>query len=167
MITLEKIKDDYAKENNYKSWNEFIEYCCSSNLPHLIAKAEEEISSKLPLSNKKVDIINGLVQRELDFAQAKFPKFASAHEGYAVLLEEIQEMDEEMDIIRVINDVFWKKVKTNSDPSDTLHQMKLNVLNLIKEAIQVAAMIKRFENDVLNMQHKKLICNELAKDEEK
>lgn len=69
-----------------------------------------------------------MLQNEIDFAQLNFPAFNSAHEGYAVLLEEVDEL--------------WEHVKTN--------QKKRDISLMRKEAIQVAAMAMRFALDVCN-----------------
>jgi NTP pyrophosphatase (non-canonical NTP hydrolase) len=66
------------------------------------------------------------VAEELGRARSKFGKFASAHEGYAVLLEEVDEL--------------WEEVKKNQRVRD--------VGLMRKEAIQVAAMALRFASDV-------------------
>lgn len=66
------------------------------------------------------------VVAELEFARANWPAFNSAHEGYAVLLEEVDEL--------------WQHVKTNQKRRD-LEAMR-------KEAIQIAAMALRFVADV-------------------
>lgn len=65
------------------------------------------------------------VLTELSRARAKFPAFNSAHEGYAVLLEEVEELKAE---------VFWGKTSRNE--------------RMRSEAIQVAAMALRFIEDV-------------------
>lgn len=63
-----------------------------------------------------------IVMRELNDAQSKFPKFNSAHEGYAVILEELDEL--------------WKEVKKNN---------KIRSKSRLKdEAKQVSAMAMRF-----------------------
>ncbi|WP_256846853.1 hypothetical protein [Paenibacillus sp. Pae108] len=62
------------------------------------------------------------VVKELNKAMEKFPKFNSAHEGYAVLLEEVDEA--------------WDAIKRN----DLDHARK--------EMIQVAAMAIRFLHDL-------------------
>lgn len=63
---------------------------------------------------------------ELESAQANWPAFVNAHEGYAVLLEEVDEL--------------WAHVKTN--------QKRRDVVAMKKEAIQVAAMAIRFALEV-------------------
>jgi hypothetical protein len=63
------------------------------------------------------------VQEELLRATAEFGAFASTHEGYAVILEELDEL--------------WAEIK---DKKSTNKKMR-------KEAIQVAAMAIRFVVD--------------------
>ena len=59
-------------------------------------------------------------------ASIKWPAFNSAHEGYAVLLEEVDELKAHV----------W----TN--------QKKRDLVEMRKESIQVAAMAMRFVNDI-------------------
>jgi hypothetical protein len=67
--------------------------------------------------------ITDLVLSEVERAKAMFPNdFVNQHEGYAVLLEEVDEL--------------WQEVKKNQKNYDLLAQRK--------EAIQVAAMAIRF-----------------------
>jgi NTP pyrophosphatase (non-canonical NTP hydrolase) len=66
------------------------------------------------------------VDQELLKARAKWPRFNSAHEGYAVLREEVDEL--------------WDMVKVNQSRRD-LEKMQ-------REAIQVAAMAQRFAMEV-------------------
>ena len=62
------------------------------------------------------------VKEEYIKATSKFEPFNSAHEGYAVLLEEVDEL--------------WDEVKADADPE-----------RLKEEAVQVAAMALRFLTD--------------------
>jgi hypothetical protein len=66
------------------------------------------------------------VAREANQAMERFPPFHSAHEGYSVILEELDEL--------------WGHVKVNAKHRDG-EAMR-------KEAIQVAAMALRFVIDV-------------------
>lgn len=59
------------------------------------------------------------VREELTSAQCDFEKFNSTHEGYAVILEELDEL--------------WDEIKTNGPQG-----------RLQAEAVQVAAMALRF-----------------------
>ena len=100
----------------------------------------------------KTTQIEQLVNEELQSARIKFPQpLNSPHEGFAVLLEEIEELDEEMDTLRVIKDVLWYNVrKDNLELQDqTLDEMRLVVQKIIKEAVQVGAMIEKYQQDVL------------------
>jgi NTP pyrophosphatase (non-canonical NTP hydrolase) len=63
---------------------------------------------------------------EVYSATRKWPPFNSCHEGYAVLLEEVEEV--------------WEHVKTN--------QKRRDLTAMRKEAIQVAAMAVRFALEV-------------------
>lgn len=74
-----------------------------------------------------VDLLLHMVKGELMMAREKHPAFHSAHEGYAVILEELDELKEEV----------WKK---NS---------KRDITNMRRECIQVAAMAVRFHLDLL------------------
>jgi hypothetical protein len=65
------------------------------------------------------------VYNEIEFAVAKFPPFSSAHEGYAILWEEVDEL--------------WDEVKNNKHDDGAKQR---------KEAIQVAAMAIRFVLDI-------------------
>ena len=67
------------------------------------------------------------VLTELTRARTKHPKaFNSSHEGYAVLLEEVDEL--------------WQEVKAQSD--------ERRYMAMRKECIQIAAMCLRFIDDV-------------------
>jgi hypothetical protein len=66
-----------------------------------------------------------LVALELAKAKAKHKRMNSAHEGYAVILEELDEL--------------WVEIKQQNQNKDKIK----------KELIQVAAMCQRFWEDVL------------------
>lgn len=68
---------------------------------------------------------------ELWSARSRFPDFHSAHEGYAVVLEELDEL--------------WDEVRTRDERRD-MPRMR-------REAIQVAAMAIRFAVDCCGGSH--------------
>lgn len=65
------------------------------------------------------------IANEYNRASSLYPKFNSAHEGYAVLLEEVEEL--------------WDEVK-KSPKNRNVHLLRI-------EAVQVAAMALRFLHD--------------------
>lgn len=69
-----------------------------------------------------------LASNELGRAFIKFPKFAGPHEGYAVILEELDEL--------------WAEIKDDKRSKDDRKQA------MRAEAIQVAAMALRFVVDI-------------------
>lgn len=92
-------------------------------------KSENETAKKRPpssisanQSDSRIEDIICDVQLELRRAMSKFPRFHSAHEGYAVLKEEVEEA--------------WEAIKAN----DPIHARI--------EMMQVAAMAIRFLHDI-------------------
>lgn len=73
-------------------------------------------------------MIVAAVYHELATAQAEWPPFNSAHEGWGVLVEEVKELSDH--------------VFTN--------QKRRDLVAMKKEAIQVAAMAVRFAAEVCN-----------------
>ncbi len=98
------------------------DYC--DILKDRVAILEAEANRRQELS--KTAKIFALVEKELKAAMAAFPKFNSAHEGYAVILEELDELKSEV----------WRNQKSRDH-----YRMQ-------REAVQVAAMAIRFLHDV-------------------
>jgi len=83
-----------------------------------------------------VDVIQELIK-----ASGKFPPLHSAHEGYAVLLEEIRELEKE---------VFRNPVPKSVTFTSTKERLRAeHCLKMRTEAKQVAAMALRFMVDVV------------------
>lgn len=91
--------------------------------------------------------VQELKEKEYGRAAAKFGlKNNSDHESYAVLLEEFQEAQEDMDIVQRKLNNFWALVKRNDNPDLKLSMAKgleQYAELLACEAIQVAAMAKK------------------------
>lgn len=88
--------------------------------------------------------IRALVDKELAAANERFPQFHSAHEGYAVIQEEVDELKEATDKVigRMVS--LWATVKYGNDPERLLQMISEDAVNAAVEAIQVAAMCKKF-----------------------
>lgn len=76
----------------------------------------------------KFDRAIGNIAGELAEAQRNFPPMRSAHEGYAIIQEEVDEL--------------WEEIKLK--PSERSPE------RLYKEALQVAAMAMRFMVDLID-----------------
>jgi len=69
--------------------------------------------------------IKNLIIQELDEAREKFPPNHSPHEGYAVLLEEIEELQEDMNSLQDQNQHLWNAIKTNSHVAQSVDINKM------------------------------------------
>jgi len=86
-------------------------------------KAEKELDRQYDFADHRVQF-DELVAGELARARDKFPPINSVHEGYAVLLEEVDEL--------------WDEIKKGGPPHRAL-----------AELVQIAAMAQRLAEDVV------------------
>lgn len=87
-----------------------------------------------------------LVDLELEAANRENPPFHSAHEGYAVILEEVEEVRDELDNLNVDVLFLWGSVKANNviAMDDNACAIENHAVRLAAEALQVAAMARKF-----------------------
>lgn len=90
--------------------------------------------------------VRDLVNVELAAANEKFPQFHSPHEGWAVMLEEILEMRDEMDKIDKHHDAMFFHIMHNSSALECAKEVREHALRAAYEAIQVAAMAQKFRD---------------------
>lgn len=93
------------------------------------------------VSNEEVQ---ALFDKELKKANENNPQFHSAHEGYAVLLEEVEEAKEALDDLDCYTGCIWDCVKNGGCLRDDLEWTKKYASSLVREAIQVGAMCDKF-----------------------
>ncbi len=109
--------------NNNKLRKEGKAYPRTCQICGLYGPCKEQSSIDISLG----DVIDE-VQKEVQYATSNWPPFNSAHEGWAVLYEEVDEL--------------WDEVKLNESKRD------LN--NMRTEAIQVAATAIKFILSICN-----------------
>jgi len=104
----------------------------------------------IPMENdNNISKIADEVTEELERAESKFAPFNSAHEGYAVLLEEVDEL---WDVVKLNP----KKIQyslshpDSQPPNKRAWQQKQHHKMMRAEAIQVAAMAMRFVKGIDN-----------------
>ena len=97
--------------------------------------------------DKKTELkINEAVIYELLSAVKTFgANYNSLHEGYAVLLEEVEEAEKELDYIKNHLAMMWDSVKSDdaSDVKSNARVIALDAVNLAKEACQIAAVARK------------------------
>lgn len=100
---------------------------------------------------KSTECINQAVAYELQNIVKKYGAiYNSEHEGYAVLLEEVDVAGDDMKYIYMSLNELWKEVKSDSVSKDFLTSIKKGAIELAREAVQVAAVCERFEETIAN-----------------
>lgn len=92
-----------------------------------------------------VSKIKSLIYTELYEASKVHPMFSSDHEAYAVLLEEVEEAQAELDRIKSDMSSLWQAVKNDrySDTMEIVKDIEKKAISAIQETIQVAAMARK------------------------
>ena len=102
--------------------------------------------------NAVQDDVVKLVDKELKSANKKFSMFRSAHEGCAVILEEMEEAREALESTETLYRLLWKYTRENFNGIETISATTnfifRNAIQLACEAIQVAAMAKKFRESM-------------------
>ena len=88
--------------------------------------------------------VRELVAVELAAANKRFPQFHSQHEGYAVIKEEVDELKEYTDLTNNRTIYLWAMVRFNNSCEELVSRIYDDAINAACEAIQVAAMCKKF-----------------------
>ena len=76
------------------------------------------------------------------------PTYASEHEGYAVLLEEVEEACEAAEFMQDALKRLWTSIRQNEFSNFELSQIYNYAKGLADEAVQVAAVCERFMETV-------------------
>lgn len=100
--------------------------------------------------NKVIDKLPALVAEELAAANVIHSFFHSPHEGYAVLLEEVEEAKAELASVENFMRSIWSGVR-NDDPDRVYtwaHYLENTAVQLAAEAIQVAAMARKMQDSL-------------------
>jgi hypothetical protein len=96
------------------------------------------------------DLLRGveiLTAFELDSASIENGStFNSQHEGYAIILEEVQEAKEELDRVEQKLKLLWGATRRDEYPVEAIQMLNHYAKLVACEAIQVAAMSTKFMN---------------------
>jgi len=97
--------------------------------------------------------IEKLINDELESAMTKYNKINSPYEGFSIILKEFEELNDDCNCFNVYLVKLMKLAKNNADKetfTEVVDYLEYYSLDMIKEAIQIAAMIKRYKIDVLS-----------------
>ena len=106
--------------------------------------------------------IQALADEELKEANEKYPQFSSDHEAYAVILEEFEETEENVNAMGYCIRAMWGCVKRDKSIKKFVESLKEFAIKTAAEAIQIAAMCDKAmmtKNTYLNGWIK---CNDLS-----
>lgn len=101
------------------------------------------------IAEKAVESIDKAVVYELQNIIKNHGAFyASEHEGYAVLLEELQEAGEAYNFCSTFLGYVWDRIRQNNPMSDVIKEVKKYAFEMAAEAVQVVAVCERFEDTI-------------------
>ena len=94
---------------------------------------------------KIINVVVKAVDGEYEKCFAEKGRFVDAHQAYAVIKEEVEEADEELDFITSKLDELWRRVRDDDPQGVALKAQNIEgaAIKLAAEAIQVAAMCKK------------------------
>ena len=81
--------------------------------------------------------------------------YASPHEGYAVLKEEVEEAEECIQLLNEKLSKVWQNIRINWNDSTAVYEAYQSAIVLAEEAVQCAAVCERFFATLNDMLEKK------------
>lgn len=102
------------------------------------------------ITDKQIEI---MLDEEIKSAAEKHGDFNSSHEAYAVILEEVEELTQQLDYMKEILAQLWEDIKRDTFKKHGYNRRDYSYIEIfidnatdsIRESIQVGAMIKKFE----------------------
>ena len=97
------------------------------------------------MSTKIRPAVEKLAEMEKRDANRAFPLFHSLHEGYAVLLEEVEEARKSLNLAEGNLSMLWAHVRDNNDGRalEFAGRVREHALDLAVEAVQTVAMAQK------------------------
>lgn len=90
--------------------------------------------------------VRELVAVELESANRQFPQFHSPHEGWAVIMEELEEAEEALRMMRLDTEIMWRNIRDNIGCKVQANSAYERSIKAACEVIQFAAMTQKYLN---------------------
>lgn len=88
--------------------------------------------------------VRELVAVELESANRQFPQFHSPHEGWAVIMEELEESEEALRMMRLDTEIMWRNIRDNIECKVQANSAHEKAIKAACEVIQFAAMTQKY-----------------------
>ena len=88
--------------------------------------------------------VEKLVEKELEAANERFSQFHSEHEGWAVMQEEAEELQEECASIEMAMEQLWHRIRDGIPTANHVALVEQYAEAAACEAIQMAAMARKY-----------------------
>lgn len=111
------------------------------------------------ISNRAEKKLFKAIEDELENASITYGAlYHSSHEGFAILLEEIEEMESEKKAFDILKIMLWNAIKKNSFDLQykDLIKMEICAFKMLKENLQVCAVIEKFKKTLENLEEKEI-----------
>ena len=90
--------------------------------------------------------IEALIEDELDRIIREHGLFASDHEAWAVIREELEEANEDVTLAGLAHASWWKRIREDDfDNLDVIDNIEKNAIEAIKELVQVIACCRKYK----------------------
>ena len=89
--------------------------------------------------------VEKLVEEELRRCIKTKGLFVDGHQAHGAIREEVEETVEDVEVmVQRLNNI-WTAVRRDEYPAQAIHQLKICAINAACEAIQVAAMARKYQ----------------------
>lgn len=98
------------------------------------------------------------IENELENACSYGALYNSSHEGFAILQEEIDEMEDEKEDFNSEKNLLWLAIKKNRFDlqNKDLIKMEIHAFKMLKENLQICAVIKKLKKTLENLEEKEI-----------
>ena len=106
----------------------------------------DEMGGDFKMESAKELHIEALVSEELDRIVAKHGLFHTDHEAWAVIKEELEEVQEDYLQAKTWHNVWWQRIRADdTDNLDIIDEIEKNAVEAIKELVQVVACARKWK----------------------